>query len=194
VAFVSAVAVAVTAAASQPPASRGATVRGRVSGKRLLGQDAVVVSLEAPGLAVHPPSAPVLMDQKGFQFVPHVLPVARGTTVRFLNGDPEPHNVYSPEGRYDLGTWRRGETRDYTFEAPGVYTQRCRVHPEMIAYVVVLETPYFALRDSQGLFEIHDIVPGKYKLVVWSHKLDGLEQEVTLEEGKALSLDLVVDH
>ena len=118
----------------------------------------------------------------------------RSIVARFLNGDPEPHNVYSPEGRYDLGTWRRGEAREHTFEAPGVYTQRCSLHPEMIAFVVVLGTPCFALTDSAGRFEIRDVAPGKYKLVVWSRRLDGLEREVTVAEGKTLSLALVVEH
>jgi plastocyanin len=154
----------------------------------------VVVSLEAPGLATAAPAAPVSMDQKGFAFVPRLLAVVRGTTVRFLNDDPEPHNVYSPEGRYDLGTWGRGDAREHTFDTPGVYTQRCSVHPEMLAYVVVLGTPYFALTDSAGRFEIPDVGAGAYKLVVWSRSLEGLEREVTVSRGRTLQLDLVVDH
>ena len=59
------------------------------------------------------------IDQKGFRFVPHVTVVVTGSTIRFLNNDPEPHNVYSPEGRYNLGTWPTGETKDYTFKKPG---------------------------------------------------------------------------
>jgi plastocyanin len=184
---------AVIASAVSPPAGKQtATLVGTVGGKGIASRAAVVVSLEAPGLVVQPPSIPVPMDQKGFEFVPRFLPVRSGTTVRFQNGDPEPHNVYSPEGRYDLGTWRRGETRDHRFEAPGVYTQRCSIHPEMLAFVVVLATPYFAVPDPEGRFSIRDIVPGKYRLVVTSPRQSEVEREVSLEDGKTLSVQLVV--
>ena len=48
-----------------------------------------------------------------------------GSSIRFLNNDPEPHNVYSPEGRYNLGTWPTGDTKDYTFKKPGLYRVVC---------------------------------------------------------------------
>ena len=179
------------AAAPVPGPSTG--VRGSVVGKGLKTNQWMVVSLEAPGLALKPPAVPVHMDQKSFRFVPHVLPIVVGTTVRFLNNDPEGHNVYSPEGRYNLGTWPAGETRDHKFDKAGTYTQLCNVHPDMLAFIVVLETPYFAVTDAAGQFEITGVTPGKYKLVVWSEKLDGLEQEVTVVPGKMLKLDLVVE-
>jgi plastocyanin len=179
--------------AAAPVASQSVVVRGTVVGKGLKTNQWMVVSLEAPGLALKPPTAPVHMDQKSFRFVPHVLPIVVGTTVRFLNNDPEGHNVYSPEGRYNLGTWPAGETRDHKFDKAGVYTQLCNVHPDMLAFIVVLETPYFAVSDATGQFEIPNVAPGKYKLVVWSEKLDGLEQDVTVAPGKMLKLDLVVE-
>ncbi len=179
--------------AAAPAAGVGSGVRGAVVGKGLKTNQWMVVSLEAPGLAVKPPAAPVHMDQKSFRFMPHVLPVVVGTTVRFLNNDPEGHNVYSPEGRYNLGTWPAGETRDRKFDKAGAYTQLCNVHPDMLAFIVVLETPYFAVTGEAGQFEIRNVPPGKYKLVVWSEKLDGLEQGVTILPGKMLKLDLVVE-
>ncbi len=177
-----------------PPASAPtAGVRGALVGKGLKTNQWMVVSLEAPGLPLTPPAAPVRMDQRSFRFAPHVLAIVAGTTVRFLNNDPEGHNVYSPEGRYNLGTWPAGETRDHRFDKAGAYTQLCNVHPDMLAFIVVLETPYFALSDAAGRFEIRGVPPGKYKLVVWSEKLDGLEQDVTILPGKMLQLDLVVE-
>ena len=53
------------------------------------------------------------MDQRAMQFIPHVLPVVAGTTVKFLNSDPSPHNVFSPDyEKYDLGTWQQGQTKE----------------------------------------------------------------------------------
>ena len=104
------------------------------------------------------------IDQKGFRFLPHVAVVQTGSAIRFLNNDPEPHNVYSPEGRYNLGTWPTGDTKDYTFKKPGIYSQLCNIHPDMLAYVVVVDTPYFAVTDATGAFLIRNVPPGKYKL------------------------------
>ena len=116
-----------------------------------------------------------------------------GSTVRFLNNDPEPHNVYSPEGRYNLGTWPTGDTKDHTFKKPGIYTQLCNIHPDMLAFVVVVDTPHFALSDATGAFLIRNVPPGKYKLVAWHEKKDGLEQDVEVVAGKPLKLDLVLE-
>ena len=126
------------------------------------------------------------------KFTPHVLPVVTGTTVRFLNSDPVGHNVFSPEGKYNLGTWPQGETKDHRFDKPGVYTQLCRVHAEMEAYVVVLDTPYFATTNKAGAFEITNVPPGQYTLVVWSEKLKELKQPITVAAGKPVSVDLTL--
>lgn len=189
--LVGAVAVAAALWTSTEGAENGA-VSGTVIAKGMRTNAGVVVSLVAPGLVVTPPKQPLEVDQKQMQFVPHVVPVVTGTSVRFLNSDPVPHNVFSPEGKYNLGTWPTGQAREYKFDKPGVYTQLCRVHPEMEAFVVVLDTPYFAATDVSGRFEISGVPPGKYKLVAWSEKLKGAQQEVTVEGGKSLKLDLTL--
>lgn len=176
------------AAAEQQPGS----VAGTVTAQGARSNADIVISLQAPGLAIAPPAQPIEIDQKGMLFIPSVVPVVRGTTVRFLNSDPTPHNVFSPEGKYNLGTWPKGESRDYKFDKPGVYTQLCRVHPEMEAYVVVLDTPYFATSDKAGRFEIKNVPPGKYTLVTWGKRLKKLEQPITVESGKAASVTLAL--
>jgi plastocyanin len=168
-------------------------VRGTVIVKGVKTNGDVVVTLEAPGLKPDPPAEPFKIDQKGFRFVPHVTVVQTGSTVRFLNNDNEPHNVYSPEGRYNLGTWPTGDTKDYTFKKPGIYTQLCNVHPDMLAYVVVVDTPHFAVTDAKGAFLIRNVPPGKYRLVAWHEKKDGLEQDVEVVAGPGLTLDLVIE-
>ena len=174
-------------------AAETGTVRGKVVVKGQKSNANAVISIEAPGLKLTPPPEPVKIDQKGFRFLPHITVLVPGSTVRFLNNDPEPHNVYSPEGRYNLGTWPTGETRDHTFEKPGIYTQLCNIHPDMLAYVVVLETPHFAVTDATGSFEVEGVPPGKYLLWAWHEKKDGLEREITVEAGKVLDLDLVIE-
>ena len=167
-------------------------VSGSVTAKGLRTNAGIVVSLQAPGTKVTPPAKPVEMDQKGMVFLPHVMAIVTGTRVQFLNSDAVAHNVFSPEGKYNLGTWPRGQTREHMFEKPGVYTQLCRVHPEMEAFIVVLNTPHFAVTDRAGKYAIADVPPGKYTLVAWGEKLKNLKQEVTIEAGKTLTVDLAM--
>ena len=185
---------AVLALAALP--ARGAApsvVSGTVVVKGVRSSADAVITLEAPGLKLSPPAEPLKIDQKGFRFIPHVVVVQTGTTIRFLNNDPEPHNVYSPEGRYNLGTWPTGDTRDHVFKKPGIYSQLCNIHPDMLAYVVVVDTPHFAVTDAKGAFVIRNVPPGKYTLVAWHEKKDGFEREVEVVAGKPLVLDLVIE-
>ena len=167
-------------------------VSGSVTAKGLRTNAGIVVSLQAPGTKVTPPAKPLEMDQRGMVFSPHVMAVVTGTRVQFLNSDAVAHNVFSPEGKYNLGTWPQGETREHVFDKPGVYTQLCRVHPEMEAFIVVLDTPYFAVTDGAGKYTIADVPPGKYTLIAWSERLKSVKQEVTIEPGKTLTLDLAM--
>jgi plastocyanin len=97
-------------AASALDAPGAATsVEGTVVVKVAPSSQGAVVTLEAPGKKGPPPAA-ITVDQQRLQFLPHLSVVPLGSTVRFLNSDKEPHNVYSPEGRYKprrLGAGRR---------------------------------------------------------------------------------------
>jgi plastocyanin len=158
--------------------------------------DAVLWIQQAPGTA-KPPAQSVTMDQSKMQFIPHVLPVVLGTTVRFLNSDPTAHNVFSPDlEKYNLGTWPQGQSKDHAFAAcakfPCVYTQLCRVHPEMEGFVVVLPNSYFAVSNKEGHFEITGVPPGQYTVGVWHPKLKAQPKPVTVEAGKAATLDFAL--
>jgi plastocyanin len=158
--------------------------------------DAVVWVQQATG-TFKPPAQPVSMDQKQMQFIPHVLAVVAGTTVRFLNSDPTPHNVFSPDfEKYNLGTWPQGQSKDYTFSKctkfPCAYTQLCRVHPEMEGFVVVLPNTYFAVSNKEGHFEITGLPPGQYTVAVWHPKLKAQPKPVTVEAGKPAAVDFTL--
>lgn len=181
-----------TAALGMEGLAESGTVVGTVVAQGARSSADVVVSLQTPGVTATAPKQPIEMDQKGMLFIPRVLAVVKGTTVRFLNSDATPHNVFSPQGKYNLGTWPKGETREYKFDKPGVYTQLCRVHPEMEAFVVVLETPYFATTDSAGRFAIKDVPSGKYAVVTWGNRLKKAEQAIVVETGKEVSVALTL--
>lgn len=110
-----------------------------------------------------------ILDQKDKTFVPHVLPIMVGTTVRFLNSDEVYHNVfsYSAAKSFDLGRYARGKYRSVTFTEPGVVKVYCDIHSHMNAFILVLENPYFATTDEAGNFEITNVPAGTYTLKAW---------------------------
>ena len=135
--------------------------------------------------------AEAVMDQRGLVFVPRVLPIQTGSTVLFLNSDPTGHNVYSIDGeKYDLGTWPAGEKRPHQFTKPGVYRQLCHVHDDMIAFVVVVDTSFFALSDKAGHFRLEGLPAGDYVLGVWHEKLAADDLHVTVTAGGTVTVDV----
>ncbi len=177
------------------PAAAGSSIAGAVTATGLSSNaDAVVYVQQAPGTFT---ATSVTMDQKKMQFIPHVLAVVAGSTVKFLNSDPTPHNVFSPDNeKYNLGTWPQGQSKEYTYSKctkfPCVYTQLCRVHPEMEGFVVVLQNPYFAVSDREGKFEIKDVPPGAYTVGVWHPRLKGQPKPVTVEAGKPAGVNFTL--
>jgi plastocyanin len=148
----------------------GGTISGTVKMAGTNAANALVYIEAAPG--TFPPGGPVEMDQRGLKFVPRVLPIVAGTTVKFLNNDATTHNVFSPDyEKYDLGTWPQGQTKEYTFKEcakpPCVYAQLCKVHAEMDAYIAVMQNPYFAVTNKDGRYEIANVPPGSYMLGAW---------------------------
>lgn len=148
--------------------------------------DAVVYIERIAGKSFNAPKEHAKMDQKNLKFHPHVLPVLAGTTVDFLNSDDVLHNVFSPDAcadKMNLGTWPKGQTRSYTYKNPGCVTvMLCNVHPEMEAYVLALETPYYAVSSADGKYEIKDVPSGKYELKIWHEKLKAQIVSVVVPE------------
>lgn len=143
------------------------------------------------------------MDQHGLVFVPHVLVVRKGTTVTFLNSDNEQHNVYFLDDvtgeTLDIGTWGPGVSVDHRFETPGVTITLCKLHLEMAAFVVVVDSPWFTTlqldpETSRGDFELGAVPRGRYRLVAWHKKLrqKGGAVELVVEPGVVTRADVVI--
>ena len=179
------------------PAAAGGTIEGTVKAPALASNaDAVVFIQQAPGTFA-PSAKPADMDQRNTQFVPRVLPIVVGTLVRFLNSDPTQHNVFSPDHeKYNLGTWPQGQTKDHEFtkcaKAPCAYVQLCRIHPEMEAYIVVLQNPFFAVTDRDGHYRIDNVPPGSYTLDVWAAKGKAPIKPVTVDLAKPAIVDFAL--
>jgi plastocyanin len=127
------------------------------------------VALPRPQL---PAKAPT-MAQKDRMFIPAVLAIPVGGSVEFPNEDPYFHNVfsYSKIRTFDLGRYPKGETHAVRFDNPGIVPVFCEIHYSMRAYIHVFETPYFAVSDANGKFEIPAVEPGDYEIHVWQENL-----------------------
>ncbi|MFZ4579786.1 MAG: plastocyanin/azurin family copper-binding protein [Myxococcota bacterium] len=133
----------------------------------------------------------VTMDQRGMVFLPRVLPIQKGWTVEFVNSDPVGHNVFTLDGeKYDLGTWPKGQSKKYTFTKSGTYRQLCRVHDDMIGFIVVLDTQQFALSDKAGEFKLSGLPTGTYTLGVWHEKLHAADVTVEVKAGEAAKVEI----
>lgn len=143
------------------------------------------------------PAQHVVVDQKKMEFIPRVVVVLQGTTVDFTNSDPVGHNVYWPsisgnkKLTHNLGTWPKGEKKSFQFNDLGVAPLLCNVHPEMSGYVVVVATPYFAVTDKDGNYEIKNVPAGKYTLKTWSEDGKPTTESVDVS-GSGATADLTV--
>lgn len=131
----------------------------------------------------------VVVDQRDHRFLPHISVVTIGTKVRFPNNDAVFHNVFTEyhASRFDLGMYPRGKSKFQTFDRAGVAVLMCTVHPDMSAYVVVVDTPYYAQADGKGRFSIANVPAGKYRAQVWHESGEKDTEDVTVSEGGSLT-------
>jgi plastocyanin len=155
------------------------------AGKPVADAVAYVHSLDSPA-PVHPPEQPVAITQRDQEFDPYVTPVVVGTRVVFPNKDNVQHHVYSvsPAKRFEIPLYIGESTATIVFDRPGPVTLGCNIHDWMVAYVFVLDTPYFAKTGSNGTADITGLPPGRYRLEVWHPRLAGkVGLELTVVEA-----------
>jgi plastocyanin len=172
------------------------TIKGKVTMPRAKTLADMVIYVEtAPGQFTAPQKHPV-MNQLNLTFTPHVLPVVAGSTVDFLNSDQVLHNVFTPDkcaNKFNLGSWPKGETRSMKFDMAGCSpVLLCAVHPEMEAFVVVLQNPYFAVTDKTGLYSIPDVPAGKYTIKVWNKKFLDVSSSVDVPKDGDVTCDVAL--
>uniref|UniRef100_UPI0035AEB8DF methylamine utilization protein n=1 Tax=Hylemonella sp. TaxID=2066020 RepID=UPI0035AEB8DF len=114
------------------------------------------------------PLAQAEMGQAGKQFVPQVLVVPVGTAVDFPNRDTVRHHVYSfsPAKKFELKLYIGTPANPVVFDRSGIAVLGCNIHDQMVGWIVVVETPYYAMSDAQGRAVI-DAPPGSYRLRSW---------------------------
>lgn len=151
----------------------------------------VVVYLEnTPGGQTRPLTVKLL--QKNRQFDPHVVAIVQGSTVEFANGDTIYHSVYSQsETRpFFLPEYKQAESRHITFPKPGVIELFCAIHSEMNAYIVVLDSGFFAKPDDSHTFRLADVPAGKRTLRAWHPRLPPVTRVIDVPATGNVRVDL----
>ena len=125
------------------------------------------------------------MTTRKKQFTPRVLVVPRGGRVRFTNEDPILHNVFSVSSgnAFDLGFFRGGPGKEQRFAEPGVVRVFCNVHHDMVAYLLVVDTPHVVAPGADGSFVLSGLPKGPGRLTVWHEQADPWTADLQLPQG-----------
>jgi plastocyanin len=170
--------------------AQAADVKGKVSAVGLKSAENIAVYIDTvPGKKFDPPVQHVPVDQRNLKFTPHTIIILRGTTVDFLNSDQVAHNVFWPSIngdkrlRHNLTVVSPSQKKSFQFNDLGTAQTLCNFHPDMVAYVVVVPTPYFALTGNDGTFTIQNVPPGTYTLKTWSEDGKPTTQTITVTDA-----------
>ena len=141
------------------------------------------------GYAFDAPASPVVLDQKGCRYEPHVFGVRVGQPIEILNSDATLHNVHAmPQvnGEFNQSMPLLGMKLRETFTAPEIGVPfKCDVHGWMASYAGIVAHPYFAVTDASGRFSLPNLPPGTYTLEVWHEKLGTRTQAITIAPKQA---------
>ena len=119
-----------------------------------------------------PAATPVTITQKNRRFVPDLVAITVGEKVSFPNGDPFMHNVFSQSAarRFDLGSFKKGDTKTKDFPQPGVVDVYCNIHPEMAATILVLPNRRHVQAAADGTYRIDGVPPGTWTVFAYTRR------------------------
>jgi plastocyanin len=130
--------------------------------------------------------------QKNRQFIPPVTIVPVGSIVRFPNWDNVQHHVYSFSAAktFDIPLYIGQSPKAIEFERPGIITLGCNIHDWMAAYVVVLDSGFFARTDERGVGVLRDLPAGSFSILGWCPRLRGAPVQANLEGRSSAELTM----
>ena len=133
------------------------------------------------------PTTPVVLDQKGCQYHPHVMGIMVGQPYRILNSDGILHNIHAlPKINRTFNESMPGTRLEAmtSFPRPETAFQiKCDVHPWMSAYIAVFTHPFFSVTSTDGTYTISGLDPGKYEITAWHERLLTQTASVTVGAG-----------
>jgi plastocyanin len=160
-----------------------------MAGKTL--PDTVIYVEPEGGPAAGKAPATAEIEQKGLKFLPLVSVVQTGSKVFFPNNDKVRHHIYSfsPAHKFDQKLYSGQSAAPQVFDKAGTVVLGCNIHDKMLAYVKVVDTPYFAKTDGAGAVRI-ELPAGKYVVKAWHYNTVGgatPEQPLTVKAGDSLA-------
>lgn len=168
-----------------------ATINVQVTDARGRAVSDAVVYAEPEGRQLPLARKTAVMDQRNRQFVPRVLAVQTGTAVHFPNSDDVRHHVYSfsPAKTFQLPLYKGTPASPEVFDRAGVATLGCNIHDQMSAFIVIVDTPYFA-KTVNGAATLSDVDAGRYTVRVWyaDMRREPQPRSVTLRGHESLSV------
>jgi plastocyanin len=166
-----------------------AEVRGTaISGTKPEGT--AVIWLDAPNAPAPATPPKAVLDQRNLAFAPRLLAVRTGTIISFPNNDRVFHNVFSfRDGkRFDLGTYPVGTVKHLPFDNSGLSRVFCNIHPNMAAYILVVDSPYFSVTAADGSFVIPAVPDGSYTYRAWRPSGPDLTGTIVVGGGQRLEI------
>lgn len=136
----------------------------------------------------------VSMRQKSKDFVPHVLPVVKGSRVVFTNEDLILHHIYSTSktDAFEIPKYSRGKSEGQTMDHEGIVEIFCGLHPRMNAYIVVVANDFFTMPDGSGRFTLKGVPAGNYTLRAWHPRLKATSVPLQVPATGSVKKDLAL--
>ena len=152
-----------------------------------------VVSGLPEGKTYPPPKDPMVMDQNGCLYNPHVFVLYAGQPLKVLNSDGILHNVHalpSVNPQFNMAMPPTVKESEHVFDkAEGPFQIKCDVHPWMTAYAMVITNPFYSVTGDDGKYKLADLPAGTYEIEAWHEKLGKQTQKITVAEGDTKSVD-----
>lgn len=152
-------------------------------------KNVLVFVTEGLNIDYSPPEEPVVIDQKGCIYSPHVLGIMAGQQLDILNNDGTLHNIHAlpkVNKEFNKAQPRSKKKLSVKFEKPEApFKVKCDVHPWMGAYIGVFDHPCFAVSGDDGTYIISDLKPGEYVIEAWHEKLGSQTANVTVSDSAA---------
>jgi plastocyanin len=147
----------------------GIDLQFRVENISGAGLENAIVYLTPQTPVAHAAPAKTRIDQVDRTFVPRISVVQAGTPIEFPNSDNIRHSVYSfsPAKVFTLNLYAGKPANPVVFDKPGIVALGCNIHDRMLAWLLVVDTPYFARTNSDGLAAIANVPPGDYRVRAW---------------------------